>query len=129
MSFLDKFRHWKDVEEFEPGVVIFSKGEPADFVYVILAGEVELSLHGEPLSAEGEGNIIGEMAMIESATRNATAIARTHVALAKLDRQQFQKMASESPEFSLRAMAVLANRLRAVDQFIILQLDQQATVK
>jgi CRP-like cAMP-binding protein len=65
------------------------------------------------------------MAMLESATRNATATARGKVKLAKLDRRQLQKMIRESPEFSLRAMTVLAGRLRAVDRYISAQLDRQ----
>jgi CRP-like cAMP-binding protein len=65
------------------------------------------------------------MAMLESATRNATATARSKVKVAKLDRRQLQKMIRESPEFSLRAMTVLAGRLRAVDRYISAQLDRQ----
>jgi CRP-like cAMP-binding protein len=125
MSFLTMFRNWKDIEEFDPQAVIFSEREPADVVYVILSGDVELTLHGKPLGTEGAGSIIGEMAMLEAATRNATATARNHVKLARLDRGQFQKMIGESAEFSFRAMTVLANRLRAVDGFIISQMNDK----
>ena len=125
MGILKMFRNWHEVEEFDPEAVIFTEGDPADQLYVILAGEVELTLHGDSLGSEGKGSIIGEMAMLESATRNATATARGKVKLAKLDRAELQKMIRESPEFSLRAMTVLANRLRAVDQYISAQLDRQ----
>lgn len=125
MGILKMFRNWQEVEEFDSEAVIFTEGDPADQLYVILAGEVELTLHGDSLGSEGKGSIIGEMAMLESATRNATAIARGKVKLAKLDRSELQKMIRESPEFSLRAMTVLAKRLRAVDQYISAQLDRQ----
>ena len=125
MGILKMFRNWQEVEEFDSEAVIFTEGDPADQLYVILAGEVELTLHGDSLGSESKGSIIGEMAMLESATRNATATARGKVKLAKLDRAELQKMIRKSPEFSLRAMTVLAKRLRAVDQYISAQLDRQ----
>lgn len=124
MTFLSMFRNWKEVEEFDPQAVIFSEGDPADLMYVILSGEVDLTVRGEPLGTEGEGSLIGEMAIIESATCSTTATARTRATLAKLDRGQFRKLVGESTRFSLHAMTVLANRLRAVDQRVISQLDR-----
>lgn len=124
MSFLSSLRHRKDLVEYEPGDVIYSKGEPADTLYVIVAGEVELSVHGRSLGVEGEGSIIGEMALLESATRNSTATARSGVRVARLDRAQFQKLIGEHADFALRAMTVLANRLRAVDRLIISKLEK-----
>lgn len=125
MGIIRLFRDWREVEEFDPEAVIFTEGDPADELYVILAGEVALTLHGQSLGSEAKGSIIGEMALLESATRNATATARSKVKVAKLDRRQLQKMIRESPEFSLRAMTVLAGRLRAVDRYISAQLDRQ----
>jgi CRP-like cAMP-binding protein len=125
MSFLTMFRHWKDIEEFDPGALIFSEGDAADVVYVILSGEVELSLRGESLGTESEGSLIGEMAMLDSASRNTTAVARNRVKLARLDRAQFQKIIGENAEFSFRAMTVLANRLRTVDRVIISQMEEK----
>jgi len=125
MKFLKQFRNWQDVEEFPAQSIIFSERDPADMLYVILSGEVELSLHGKSLGTEIEGGIIGEMAMINSATRNATATAVSAVKLARLDRDQFRDLISKSSNFSLHAMNVLANRLRAVDQYIIKEVDQQ----
>ena len=118
MSFMEMFRNWKAVEEYRAGAVIFSEREPADVMYVILSGEVELTLHGEPLGAEGEGGIIGEMAMINSATRSATATTLTKVKLARLDRVQFRALIDKNTDFAIHVMAVLANRLRAVNEFV-----------
>jgi CRP-like cAMP-binding protein len=124
MKFLEMFRDWEDTEEYDARTVIFSERDPADVMYVILSGEVELTLHGEPLGAEGEGGIIGEMAMIDSATRSATATTLGKVKLARLDRDEFKALIADNTEFSLHVMAVLANRLRAVDQYISTQFAQ-----
>jgi CRP-like cAMP-binding protein len=90
-------------------------------MYVVLEGEVELTVQGTSLGVEGEGGIIGEMAVIDSATRSATATALSKVRLARLDREEFRKLVKKNPKFSLHAMAALANRLRAVDRFISTQ--------
>lgn len=118
MQLLDIFRDWKDVVEFPAKTVIFTERDPADAMYVILSGEVELTLRGEPLGAESEGGMFGEMAMINTGTRNATATTLTKVKLARLNHEQFQKIVGENAEFSLHVMAILANRLRAVDYYI-----------
>jgi len=124
MRFLEMFRDWENTEEYDARTVIFAERDPADVMYVILSGEVELTLHGEPLGAEGEGGIIGEMAMINSATRSATATTLGKVKLARLDRDEFKALITDNTEFSLHVMAVLANRLRAVDQYISTQFAQ-----
>lgn len=124
MRFLDMFRDWENTEEYDARTVIFSERDPADVMYVILSGEIELTLHGEPLGAEEEGGIIGEMAIINSATRSATATTLSKVKLARLDRDEFKALIADNTEFSLHVMAVLANRLRAVDQYISTQFAQ-----
>ena len=124
MRFLEMFSDWEDVEEYRAGTVIFSERDPADVMYIIISGEIELTLHGEPLGAEGEGGIIGEMAMINSATRSATATTLTKVKLARLNRDQFRVFIDENTEFALHVMAVMANRLRAVNEYITTQFAQ-----
>ena len=124
MRFLEMFRDWENTEEYDARTVIFSERDPADVMYVILSGEIELTLHGEPLGAEGEGGIVGEMAMINSATRNATATTLSKVKLARLDRDEFKALIADNTEFSLHVLAVLANRLRAVDHYISTQFAQ-----
>ena len=124
MRFLEMFRDWENTEEYDARTVIFSERDPADVMYVILSGEIELTLHGEPLGAEVEGGIIGEMAIINSATRSATATTLSKVKLARLDRDEFKALIADNSEFSLHVMAVLANRLRAVDHYIITQFAQ-----
>ena len=124
MNFLELFEDWEDREIFEARSVIFSENEPAEVMYVVLSGEVEMSLHGEVLGIESVGGIIGEMAIINSFTRNSTATAKTDVSLARLDKDQIREMVNLSSEFSFHAMATLANRLRAVDRYISDHIDR-----
>jgi CRP-like cAMP-binding protein len=123
MKYLKMFRQWKDVEEHSTQTVLFTEGAPADALYVITSGEVQLSLRGEPLGTEVAGGIIGEMAILPSAKRNTTATALTDVKLARLTRYQLDMLMTKNPEFSLHVMAILADRLRAVNHYITDQFD------
>lgn len=123
MDFLKLLRNWKDVEEHGAQTVIFQEDNPADALFIIISGEVEITLQGESLGTEGKGGIIGEMAISESATRSASATSITDVKLARVSREQLADLMSESTELSLHVMAALANRLRAVNLFIKARLE------
>jgi len=125
MNFLDKFRDWKDIKEYPAGTVIYAEGDPAGLMYVVVEGEIEVTLHGESLGVEKEGGIFGEVAMVNSASRNATVTTLSRTRLAHLDRDQFRMLVSENAEFSFHVMAVLASRLRAVDKYISKQLEER----
>jgi len=126
MKFLELFKDWKDVVEFDTQTVIFPAGAPAEALYFIISGEIELSLYGETLSTERVGGIIGEMAMIPSATHCATATTLSGVTLARFDHSQLKELIDKNSEFSLHMMAILASRLRAVDKFISTQMSQSS---
>jgi CRP-like cAMP-binding protein len=123
MEFLKMFNKWKEVEEHNAQSIIFSERAPADFLYVVLSGEVQLSLRGEAIGTEGIGGVIGEMAITPSAKRNTTATTLTDVKLARLNRYQLNMLMTKNSEFSIHVMTTLANRLRAVNNFITAQLE------
>ena len=124
MKFLDLFTGWRNTADFASGSIIFSESDSAEDIFIVLAGEVELTLHGKSLGRETAGGIIGEMAIIDSRTRNSTATAKTDVTLARLTKGQIRELVDMSSEFSFHAMATLANRLRAVDRYISDHIEQ-----
>src|SRR5205809_8007354 len=85
---------------FQPGERIFNEGAPADGLFVILEGRVEITVHSAPgrehvLSRMEAGDYFGEMAVFDGGVRSASAIARdacelsfvpTEAVLALLDR-------------------------------------------
>lgn len=118
MAYLDLFEDWSDTETFESQAIIYSEDDPADSLFVILDGEVDLSYHGDSLGVERRGGLIGEMAVLDTAERGATATALTPVRAARLSRTQFKECIDRNSDFAFHAMATLANRLRAADRFI-----------
>ena len=64
------------------------------------------------------GGIIGEMAMINSNYRSATAVALRPTILARITRDQFRDVIVKNPDAAFHVMAVLANRLRVANMLL-----------
>jgi CRP-like cAMP-binding protein len=118
MLMLEMFKDWEDQVKLKRGEELFHEQDPADSMYVVLKGEVELVLKGEPLGAELPGGIIGEMAMINANFRSATAVALKKSTLAKITRDQFREAIVKNPDCALHVMSVLANRLRIANMLL-----------
>jgi CRP-like cAMP-binding protein len=111
MELVEIFSDWPDQVECPKGKVLFNYGEVADYMYVVLEGEVELKVGDEPLAAEITGGIFGEMALVES-RRVADAVTIQPSRLARINRDQFRSMIRDNPDIAIHLIAVLANRLR-----------------
>lgn len=94
------------------GSLIMREGEPGDEMFVVLEGELTVSLQGKRIDSLGPGMILGEMAMIDDRPRSATATAVTDCSLIRLDRAGFRNLVSRSPEFALRVMNIMSVRTR-----------------
>ncbi len=94
------------------GDVIFREGETGDMMYVVLDGEVKVTLETMPISLLTPGSILGEMALVDNSPRSATAIAATDCWLLPLDQNRFKALIPAHPEFSVEVMTIMAQRLR-----------------
>jgi CRP/FNR family cyclic AMP-dependent transcriptional regulator len=103
---------------FKQGETIFKDGDPAVELYVIKSGRVEIRRGNHLLDTLDGHNIFGEMALIDSAPRSASAVALTDVILAPVSERQFLFLVSQTPFFALTVMRVLVRRLRAANSAI-----------
>jgi len=101
---------------FKSGEAIFREGDQADCLYVVRQGQVDITLGNRLLKPLGEGEIFGEMALIDGAPRSATALARTDVTLIPVNEKQFVFLVGQLPYFALGVMRVLAERLRTMNR-------------
>lgn len=64
---------------YHAGDVIFKQGDAGDAVYLIHAGQVEVRVQTEQTTTSavylGAGQTVGEMALVDQATRSATIVA------------------------------------------------------
>ena len=102
----------------KPGETIFKEGEPAKELYVIQKGQVEIQLGNRLIDTLEANDIFGEMALIDSAPRSATAIAKTDVAIVPIPKKDFLALVTKAPTFALDIMSMLARRLRAANKAI-----------
>ena len=110
---LDKlFAHSRTIDAFEPGDVVFAEGSTGSFMYVVLEGTIDILLNEKLLDISGPGDLLGEMALIDSKPRSATAVARTAARLARVDENEFLEMVGDTPFFALHVMRVLVERMR-----------------
>jgi CRP/FNR family transcriptional regulator, cyclic AMP receptor protein len=95
------------------GGVIFREGEQANELFVIKSGYVRIQIGNRTIADLAADNIFGEMALIDSEPRSATAVAITDVELVPISEKQFLFLVGQTPYFALKVMRVLAQRLRS----------------
>ena len=99
----------------EAGEAIFRTYDMGSEMYVVLEGEVEITIGSQVLETLGPGEPFGEMALIDQAPRTATATAKTPCKLAVIPERRFLFMVQTTPHFALQIMKVMADRLRKMN--------------
>ncbi|MDP1733518.1 MAG: cyclic nucleotide-binding domain-containing protein [Sulfuritalea sp.] len=116
---LEFFKIAGTLEQFPAGKQIFAENEKTGGlfskgarIYLLLDGDVTLTIKGKPLELVLPGEIFGEMAAIADAPRSATATARKACRVLSIDEKAFLLSLQRMPEFALMLMSVMAQRLR-----------------
>jgi CRP-like cAMP-binding protein len=112
MTTVELFKNAKDVMIVEAGRFVFEKGQPGDRAYAIIDGQIDIVLDGRTIDTAGPGSVIGEMALIDSAPRSASALAVTAVKLAPIDERRFMFLVQQTPYFAIQIMQIMSDRLR-----------------
>ncbi|HSF96337.1 MAG TPA: cyclic nucleotide-binding domain-containing protein [Thermohalobaculum sp.] len=109
---------------FEKGQTLFSEGEPGDLCYKILSGKIDILLndpdrpgleHARKIAVCGEGEIIGEMGVIENVPRSATAVAAEQTVCKSFDASEIIGLLTDEPHEALAYVRVLIRRVRAAN--------------
>jgi CRP-like cAMP-binding protein len=116
MLFFDLFRDDPNPVRIKAGERLFRQGDPGDVMYILLTGEVEVTMDGLSIEVSKPGDILGEMAVIDDCPRSATVTARTDCELAVIDKKRFNFLVDETPRFAIDVMRVMARRLKQSDQ-------------
>jgi CRP/FNR family cyclic AMP-dependent transcriptional regulator len=105
------------IRRIKRGTEIFEKGDPGTALFAVHAGTVKI---GVP-SADGreavfnlmrEGEIFGEIALLDGRPRTAGAITMTDCELMVIERRDFIAFVHQYPEVALKLIEVLCARLR-----------------
>jgi len=109
------FQRQPEPKVFVAGQVIFEEGQPGDYMYGILEGEVNLSVHNKIIETIKAGDVFGAGALVGIKNRTYTAIAKTDCKLAFLDEQRFLFAVQETPMFALLVMRSYSQRLSRLE--------------
>lgn len=113
---------------FSAGEPLVRQGQAADSAYILQSGTADvvtaLPGGGEVMVATlGPGSVLGEMALIENATRFATVVARSTVASYALDRDAFRMLLAQRNnaafQIQYRIARTLCARLRELNTRIL----------
>jgi CRP-like cAMP-binding protein len=106
------FRHSLDGIAYRAGQLIFVKGQTGEAMYVLQEGEVAIMLDDLEIDRHGPGAIFGEMALIDSGPRSATAVALSDCRVIAIGPQRFEFLVQQTPHFATTVMRIMVERLR-----------------
>ena len=109
---LGLFRNADEVRPVPAGTVIFEAGDAGSEMFGIVSGSVELRVGDDVVAKLLADDVFGEMALVDSSPRMATAVAIEDTELATISRQHFLFLVHETPMFALQVMSAMAERLR-----------------
>jgi CRP/FNR family cyclic AMP-dependent transcriptional regulator len=107
---------------FEAGRNVLTIEQPGEAVYIILHGTVKIHIEqGERdviLSILGAGDLLGEMSLIDSIGRSASAVTLETSLMLWMDRVTFHYMLDNFTPIARNLVRILSARVRLSDQLI-----------
>ena len=97
--------------EVPPGQVLCREGETGQEFFVIVEGKTDVTSKGKRVATRGNGDFVGEIALLEDTKRTATVTAKTPLRLFVLTRQDFRRLVSENRSIERKVMQALARRV------------------
>ena len=101
------------------GAVIVKEGDAGDCMYIIYDGKVNIHKQKRVLVELGEKDFFGELALLDTETRSATATAITDCILFRIDQEPFYDMMESRPEVVKGVVKILCKRIRESNQKLL----------
>jgi len=123
-SFLETVWHGRPAAIYAPGEHIFRQGDPADAVFYIYAGKVEIKV----VSDQGKEGVIsilepreflGEACLAGQPLHMASAIAREECSIVKTSKSEMIRMLQDDPVFSQKFMSFLLTRNIQIEEDLV----------
>ncbi len=112
-----------DLEKFESEQVLFNAGDFGESLFIVRSGEIELFIKDNSgqkivLKVAAEGDIFGEISMLDNRPRSATAVALTDTEVYVLDRDDLLLLFQKKPDAGLNMLAAMSSMLRKADNLL-----------
>ena len=113
---LAELANWFDVRTAPEGMSLAGEGDSGYSFYVILEGEVLVTVDGATVATLGPGDFFGEMAILGGGRRNATVTTTTPSRLLVMFGTDFRRLQQEHPEIAARLEDVTQKRQEELSQ-------------
>ena len=112
-----------DAIKLSGGETLFQAGEPGDSLFIVRSGSVELFIKDTAgqkivLTVAEAGDLFGELSLLDSGPRTATAVALTDLELLVLDRDDLLLLFQKRPDAALHMLAAMSAMTRKADELL-----------
>jgi len=112
-----------DAIKLNAGETLFHTGDPGEALFVVRSGSIEIYIKdtvGQKivLTIAEEGSLFGELSLLDSGPRTATAIALSDSELLVLDRDDLLLLFQKRPEAALNMLAAMSTMTRKADELL-----------
>ena len=99
----------------EKDTTIFEKGEMGTCMYIIHKGKVRIHDGGHVFAILEEGDFFGELSLLDTEKRSASATAEEDCILFKLEQEAFYEVLSNNINVLKAILRTLSQRIRQID--------------
>jgi CRP-like cAMP-binding protein len=113
------------IKTYHKDEIIFQEGSIGYEMYVIVSGKIRITAHSNYkkdrlIRVLEPGEFFGEMALVDSSPRSATAVSdEENTELIEIDQEKFMYLVSQQPAFALVIMEALCRRIRSLTNRIV----------
>jgi CRP-like cAMP-binding protein len=108
---LSAFAVFSEVKRFDQGMPVVIEGEAADGFYILLSGYLRVTTGGAVVGELSEGDVFGEMGLIEDGKRMATIeVVSDDAEVLYMSQQAFDALLQTVPAFSFELRVTAAQR-------------------
>jgi uncharacterized membrane protein len=107
----------------DAGETLFEVGHPGESLFVVRSGEIELFIRDNTgqkivLTNAIEGDLFGELALLDRGSRTATALALADTELLELDREDLLLLFQRHPDSAMSMLAAVTGMMRKADELL-----------
>jgi CRP-like cAMP-binding protein len=103
-------------EDVEKNTTLFKSGDIGNCMYVIYKGEVKIHKEDHTLVVLKQNDFFGELSLLDTETRSASATTLTQAYLLKIDQEAFYELMENRIEVARGIIRTLCKRLRVQNQ-------------
>jgi len=112
-----------DSLKLNAGEVLFQAGEPGESLFIVRSGSIEIFIKdtvGQKivLTISEAGDLFGELSLLDSGPRTATAVALSDTELLVLDRDDLLLLFQKRPDSALNMLAAMSAMTRKADELL-----------